>query len=101
MAEILYLVIPCYNEESVLPSTSGMFFETLADLIKKGKIDGRSRILFVDDGSSDGTWNVISDLAKKDEHFLGMSLSTNRGHQNALPAGLMEAKEVADITISE
>ena len=55
MAEILYLVIPCYNEESVLPSTSMLFLETLTDLIKKGKVDGKSRILFVDDGSSDGT----------------------------------------------
>ncbi|MDE5775991.1 MAG: glycosyltransferase, partial [Treponemataceae bacterium] len=99
MAEILFMVIPCYNEETVLPSTSMLFLETLTDLIKKGKIDGKSRILFVDDGSSDGTWNVISDLAKKDGHFLGMSLSTNRGHQNALLAGLMEAKEFADITI--
>ena len=100
MAEILFIVIPCYNEETVLPSTSMLFLETLTDLIKKGKVDGKSRILFVDDGSSDGTWNVIFDLAKKDGHFLGMSLSTNRGHQNALLAGLMEAKEVADITIS-
>lgn len=100
MAEILFIVIPCYNEEAVLPSTSEIFLKTLMDLIQQGKIDEKSRILFVDDGSSDKTWNVISDLAQKNEHFLGMSLSTNRGHQNALLAGLMEAKEFADITVS-
>lgn len=100
MAEILFMVIPCYNEEAVLPDTSVMFLNALTDLIHKGKVSEMSRILFVDDGSSDGTWNVISGLAQKDEHFLGMSLSKNRGHQNALLAGLMEAKDRADITVS-
>ncbi len=96
----LYIVIPCYNEEEVLPITAGLFLEELTDLIGKGKIDGESRILFVDDGSKDATWNLIQDLTKRDRHYCGISLSRNRGHQNAVLAGLMEAKDSADITIS-
>lgn len=96
----LYIVIPCYNEEEVLPLTADSFLEELTELIEKNKISGDSRILFVNDGSKDATWELIQDLAKRDEHFCGISLSRNRGHQNAVLAGLMEAKVAADITIS-
>lgn len=97
---ILYIVIPCYNEEKVLPETSGIFLEKLRELEAQGEISAESRILFVDDGSKDKTWPVICDLMKKDEHFEGLKLSRNRGHQNALLAGLMTAKDYADITVS-
>ena len=96
----LFMVIPCYNEEEVLPITSGMFLDELNDLIGKGKISEDSRILFINDGSKDKTWELITELTKKDSHFLGISQSRNRGHQAAVLAGLMEAKDVADITIS-
>lgn len=96
----LYIVIPCYNEEKVLPITSKQFLEELYLLIQKGKISDDSRILFVNDGSKDNTWAVISALAASDEHFIGISQSRNRGHQNAVLAGLMEAKDCCDITIS-
>ena len=97
---ILYIVIPCYNEEAVLPITSGMFLDKINQLSGEGKISPESRILFVNDGSRDKTWEIICDLAKKDEHFLGIAQSRNRGHQNAVLAGLMEAKDRCDITIS-
>ena len=97
---VLYIVIPCYNEEAVLPITSGMFLEKLKNLIAAGKIADESRVFFVNDGSKDGTWDIIRSLAEKDEHFAGASLSRNRGHQNALLGGLMTAKEFADVTIS-
>ena len=97
---ILYIVIPCYNEEAVLPITSGMFLDKLNQLAGEGKISPDSRILFVNDGSRDKTWEVICDLAKKDEHFLGIAQSRNRGHQAAVLAGLMEVKDKCDITIS-
>lgn len=100
MKPILYVVIPCYNEENVLPITKDMFLYKLKDMIEKGKIDESSRIMFVNDGSKDDTWKVINDLAKTDEHFIGISQSRNRGHQNAVLAGLMEAKDMCDITIS-
>ena len=100
MDTILWMVIPCYNEEAVLPITAPMFLAELNDLIAKGKISDKSRILFVNDGSRDGTWELIRRLAAEDEHFLGVCQSRNRGHQNAVLAGLMEAKEHADITIS-
>ena len=96
----LYIIIPCYNEDEVLPITSKMFLEELKLLIEKEKISENSRILFVNDGSKDKTWNIISELAKKDEHYIGISQSRNRGHQNAVLAGLMEAKDKCDITIS-
>ncbi len=96
----LYIVVPCYNEEKVLPITSKMFLEELNLLIGKGKISADSRVLFVNDGSRDGTWEMIRTLAKEEEHFIGICQSRNRGHQNAVLAGLMEAKDVADITIS-
>lgn len=100
MLPILYIVIPCYNEEKVLPITCTMFLEKVRSLIGKGKIDDKSRILFVNDGSKDGTWEIICKLAEEDEHYMGISQSRNRGHQNAVLAGLMEAKDVCDITIS-
>lgn len=100
MKPILYFVIPCYNEEEVLPVTAPMFRETLTGMIKDEMIDGKSRILFVNDGSRDKTWEIIERFAAEDEYFEGVSLSRNRGHQNALLGGLMYAKERADITIS-
>lgn len=100
MENCLYIVIPCCNEENVLPITSVMFLNKLTDLIKKKKILDSSRILFVDDGSKDSTWAMICELAKQDKHYIGISQSRNRGHQNAVLAGLMEAKELCNITIS-
>ena len=97
---VLYMVIPCYNEETVLPITSKMFLDKLTSLIHTNKISDNSRILFVNDGSKDKTWEIICSLAKQDEHFIGISQSRNRGHQNAVLAGLMEAKDKCDITIS-
>ncbi len=97
---ILYIVIPCYNEEKVLPITSGMFLEKINTLAAAGKISPESRVLFVNDGSKDNTWNIITELAAKNEHYIGISQSRNRGHQNAVLAGLMEAKDKCDITIS-
>ena len=100
MTPLLYIVIPCYNEEEVLPLTAPAFLAELQDLTQKGKISSDSRVLFVDDGSKDGTWEIISDLADRDPRFIGIRQSRNRGHQNAVLAGLMEAKDRADITIS-
>ena len=97
---ILWIVIPCINEEQVLPLTAPMFLEKLQDLAGRGQISENSRILFVNDGSSDRTWEIIRELAAKDEHFIGICQSRNRGHQNAVLAGLMEAKDRCDITIS-
>ena len=96
---ILWIVIPCYNEEAVLPITAPMFLQKLEDLSSAGRISARSRILFVNDGSKDRTWAIIRELAEKDERFLGISQSRNRGHQNAVLAGLMEARDKCDITI--
>ena len=96
----LYIVIPCYNEEQVLPITAPMFRDKLLALSRQGKISPDSRVLFVNDGSKDNTWKLICQLAKEDEHYMGICLSRNRGHQNALLAGLMEAKDKCDITIS-
>lgn len=100
MSTVLWMVIPCYNEEAVLPLTAPMFLEELQDLIGRGKISEDSRILFVNDGSRDTTWEIITGLSKSDPHYIGISQSRNRGHQNAVLAGLMEAKDTADITIS-
>ena len=97
---ILYIVIPCYNEQEVLPITAPMFLQKLADLIAAGKISPDSRVLFVNDGSKDRTWEIICDLAARDPHYAGICQSRNRGHQNAVLAGLMEAKSRCDITIS-
>ena len=100
MVPCLYIIIPCYNEQEVLPVTAPMFRQKLLDLIAAGKIAPESRILFVNDGSKDRTWEIISELAKSDGHYLGISQSRNRGHQNAVLAGLMEARDKCDITIS-
>lgn len=100
MKPVLYIVIPCYNEEAVLPITAPMFLEKIKSLSAAGKISESSRVMFVNDGSRDRTWEIIEELSKQDEHYIGISQSRNRGHQNAVLAGLMEAKDVCDITIS-
>lgn len=97
---VLYIVIPCYNEQEVLPITAPMFLKKLTQLCDDGLISGDSRIMFVNDGSSDGTWELIRALSEENEHYIGISQSRNRGHQNALLAGLMEAKDRCDISIS-
>ena len=97
---VLYVVIPCYNEEKVLPLTAPLFLEELQRMIRDQKISEGSRILFVNDGSRDASWEIICRLAEEDEHYMGISQSRNRGHQNAVLAGLMEAKDQCDITIS-
>ncbi len=98
-APILYIVIPCYNEEAVLPLTAPLFADKLQTLQAAGRISPDSRVLYVDDGSTDGTWACIRTLSQ-DLWMEGVRLSRNRGHQNALLAGLMEAKERADVTVS-
>ena len=100
MTPILYIVIPCYNEEAVLPITAPLFLKKILDLSAAGKISEDSRVLFVNDGSRDSTWQIICGLAAQDEHYIGIAQSRNRGHQNAVFAGLMEAKDRCDITIS-
>ncbi len=100
MVPTLYIIIPCYNEEEVLPVTAPQFLKKITDLAESGKISGESRVLFVDDGSKDKTWEIISGLAASDRRFMGIRQSRNRGHQNAVLAGLMEAKDKCDITIS-
>ena len=97
---ILWIIVPCYNEEAVLPITAPLFLQKLSSLIAEGKVAEESRILFVNDGSKDKTWEIIRELARGDEHFLGIAQSRNRGHQNALLAGLMEAKDRCEITIT-
>lgn len=96
----LYLVIPCYNEEEVLPETSKQLRSKMLSLIENGRISSKSRIVFVDDGSSDRTWEIISSLHKEDTIFQGIKLSRNNGHQNALLAGLMTVKNLCDMTIT-
>ncbi|MCL2396801.1 MAG: glycosyltransferase family 2 protein [Defluviitaleaceae bacterium] len=101
MAEtILYVVVPCYKEEEVLPETATRLKEKLAALIASKEISAASKILFVNDGSSDRTWDIISQLHSTNPIFAGINLSRNRGHQNALLAGLMVAKDHADVSIS-
>lgn len=97
---VLYIVVPCYNEESVLPITSTMFRDKLRQLHTDGKISDKSRMLFVNDGSKDRTWQIITELSASDPCFQGIAQSRNRGHQKAVWAGLMEAKDRCDITIS-
>ena len=97
---VLYVVIPCYNEEKVLPVTSGLFFEKIHALVKAEKISPESRVLFVNDGSKDETWPIIRKLSEENECCEGICLSRNRGHQNALLAGLLTARCYADVTIS-
>ena len=98
--EILYVVVPCYNEEEVLTETTKRLKEKLENLIKDKKISNKSRVMYVNDGSKDNTWNLIEEISDKEKLFTGISLSRNRGHQNALLAGLMTAKNYADIVIS-
>ena len=99
---VLWIVIPCYNEEQVLPITAPMFLQKINDLAAEGLVSSKSRVLFVNDGSKDQTWPLIQQFARQDEHFIGISQSRNRGHQNAVLAGLMEALHSGscDITIS-
>lgn len=97
---VLWIVIPCYNEQEVLPITAPMFLEKIIQLGRDGLVSEESRVLFVNDGSKDNTWEIIRSLAASDPHFLGIAQSRNRGHQNAVLAGLMEAKDNCDITIS-
>lgn len=96
----LCIVVPCYNEEEVLPMASPLFKKKIQELADLKKIAADSSVMFVDDGSKDSTWKIISDLSRSDTVFEGIKLSRNRGHQNALLAGLMEARKLYDITIS-
>lgn len=96
----LYIVVPCYNEEEVLPETNPMFLNKLNQLIEDGKISSQSRIVYVNDGSKDQTWELIKQYSKENNQIIGLSQSRNRGHQNAVYAGLMESLEKADITIT-
>lgn len=100
MKPILYIVIPCYNEEQVLPITSKLFKNKIENLVQNKLINSKSKILFVNDGSKDETWNIIKQLSEENNIYQGICLSRNRGHQNALLAGLMEAKDLCDIAIS-
>ena len=97
---ILYVVIPCYNEEEVLHETTKRMKEKMKGLIKSKKISDKSRVMYVNDGSKDKTWEMIKEIHKKEQLFTGVTLSRNRGHQNALLGGLMTAKNYADIVIS-
>ena len=96
----MYLVIPCYNEEEVLYETSNRLLAKLNEMIEDGLVNTTSRIMFVNDGSKDNTWNIIEQLNKKSKYFIGVKLTRNKGHQNALLAGLMEAKNRCDFAIS-
>ena len=98
--DILYLVVPCYNEQEVLPETSKRLKEKMESLMERNLISRDSRIMFVNDGSKDRTWSMIEELHEQAPIFAGVKLSRNRGHQNALLGGLMTAKEYADMTIS-
>lgn len=100
MNNTLYIVVPCYNEEEVLPETSKRLKVKLEQLMAAGKISQKSRVLFVNDGSKDRTWEIISTLHDQSPLFCGVDLTRNRGHQNALLAGLMTAKDKADMVIS-
>ena len=100
MNNTLYIVVPCYNEQEVLPETSKRLKAKLEQLITAGKISEKSRVLFVNDGSKDRTWEIISALHQQSPLFCGVDLTRNRGHQNALLAGLMTAKDKADAVIS-
>ena len=98
--DILYIVVPCYNEEECLPRTAPVFLQKLQQLIGEQKIAPESRILLVNDGSADKTWDIIRALHDENPLFIGLSLSPNRGHQNAVMAGLMEARSRADCSIT-
>ena len=96
----LYIVVPCYNEEEVLPESARVLRMKLHSLIGAGKVNADSRILLVDDGSRDSTWQIIEGLCRSNEHFCGLRLARNRGHQNALMAGLVTAMDRCDVTVS-
>jgi len=96
----LYIVVPCYNEEEVLMETTNQLNEKIDYLMKKRLISNESKVMYVNDGSKDNTWQLIEKISSNNSKFIGISLSKNRGHQNALLAGLMEAKKRADIVIS-
>lgn len=98
--DTLYIVVPCYNEEAALPETSRVLLGRVAELVESGRVSAESRVLFVDDGSTDATWNFIAGLREVSPYAAGLKLSRNRGHQNALLAGLLAAKEDADMAIS-
>ena len=98
--EILYLVIPCYNEEEVLEETTRQLKIKMENLVKDKVISDKSRVMYVNDGSKDKTWELIEKIDKEEKYFTGISLSRNRGHQNALLGGLMTAKKYADVVIS-
>lgn len=98
--QVLYLVIPCYNEQEVLPETSRRLFEKMHSLMDRGMISTDSKIMFVNDGSKDRTWEMIEELHNEDPIYQGVKLSRNRGHQNALLGGLMTARDYADMVIS-
>ena len=100
MKPILYVIIPCYNEEKVLPITAPLFLEQLMLMQSKDLISSESKIMFVNDGSKDSTWDIIKELAAENKSYIGIAQSRNRGHQNAVLAGLMEAKDKCNITIS-
>lgn len=100
MNDILYMVIPCYNEEEVLPETAKQLKDKYNKLIADNKISKKSRIVFVNDGSKDCTWSIIKKLHEQDKVFSGINLSRNRGHQNALLGGLLTVKDCADMVIS-
>ncbi len=100
MLPTLYIVVPCFNEQEVLPQTAPVFSEKIRFLQENGKVSNQSKVLFVNDGSKDNTWQIIKNLSENDNIFCGMSLSRNRGHQNALLAGLLEAKEKCDVAVS-
>ena len=97
---ILYIVIPCFNEEKVLPITCEIFLNKINQLISEKLISEKSKILFVNDGSSDKTWEIIKNLSKKDERYVGISQSKNRGHQSSVLAGMMEVIDKCDICIT-
>lgn len=101
MNNILYIVVPCYNEQEVLPETAKRLKETVETLIGAGKISASSKIMFVNDGSKDRTWEMVKELHEREpKRFSGINLSCNRGHQNALLAGLMSVKDLCDMAIS-
>ena len=97
---ILYIVVPCYNEEEVLYETTKRLKVKLKEIIKSKKVSNQSRVMYVNDGSKDKTWDIIKEINNNEELFTGISLSRNRGHQNALLAGLLTAKDYADVVIS-
>lgn len=100
MSKVLFLIIPCYNEEDVLKHTANIFINKINNLMNKNIISNDSKVLFIDDGSNDGTWDIIKELADNNKEVVGISHSRNVGHQNAIYSGLMASKDYADITIT-